>query len=110
MRMCSSNSLFSRILRIGLPIVSLCLALLLGLRGAAWAPDAGQYRLLALGQHSAVPAPFSARILGPAIAGLLGRVTGLGVDTGFLILGVLSLMVMLTAVSAILALLEAPLV
>ena len=36
---------------------------------------------MAMGQQSAVPAPFSARILGPAMAGWLGRVTGLGVDT-----------------------------
>ena len=51
------------------PAGCLCFAILLGLPGAIYAPDAGQYRLLALGQRSAVPAPFSARILGPAAAG-----------------------------------------
>src|ERR1700744_6061787 len=79
----------------------LCFAILLGLPGAVSAPDAGQYRLLALGQRSAVPAPFSARILGPALAGWLGRLTGLGVDTGFLLLGIvclISLIALLTGV------------
>jgi hypothetical protein len=100
--------LSDRILRCLLPLVSLCLSLLLGLNGAVWAPDAGQYRLLALGQHSAVPPPFSARILGPAMAGWFGRVTGLGVDTGFLALGIASLVIMLAAVAALLWLLEVP--
>lgn len=84
------------------PAGCLVFAILLGLPGAIYAPDAGQYRLLALGQHSAVPAPFSARVLGPAIAGWVGRVTGLGVDTGFLVLGVLCLSALVTALSAVL--------
>src|ERR1700678_3319702 len=81
------------------PAGCLCFAILLGLPGAIYAPDAGQYRLLALGQRRAVPAPFSARILGPATAGWLGRVTGLGVDSGFLFLGIVCL-VALTALVA----------
>src|SRR5271170_4549866 len=79
----------TRILCLLLPVVSLGFAIFLGLPGTAYAPDAAQYRLLALGQRGAVPPPFSARILGPALAGWLGRVTGLGVDTGFLLLGIL---------------------
>ena len=62
----------------------------------------GQYRLLALGQRSAVPAPFSARILGPAMAGWLGRVTGLGVDTGFLLLGIVCLVALIALVAGLL--------
>ncbi len=84
------------------PAVCLCFAILLGLPGAVYAPDAGQYRLLALGQRNAVPAPFSARILGPATAGWLGRVTGLGVDTGFLLLGVVCLVALIALVAGLL--------
>jgi hypothetical protein len=80
----------------------LCFAILLGLPGAIYAPDAGQYRLLALGQRSAVPAPFSARILGPAAAGWLGRVTGLGVDSGFLFLGIVCLVALIALVAGLL--------
>jgi hypothetical protein len=85
----SDRRLFSA--RTLLPTGYMWFAMWLGLSGAASAPDAGFYRLLALGQRAAVPAPFSARILGPAIAGWLGRITGLGVDAGFLFLGVLCL-------------------
>jgi hypothetical protein len=84
------------------PAGCLCFAILLGLPGAIYAPDAGQYRLLALGQRGAVPAPFSARILGPAMAGWLGRVTGLGVDTGFLLLGVVCLVALIALVAGLL--------
>ena len=92
----------NRILFWLLPAVSLCFAILLGLPGAIYAPDAGQYRLLALGQRGAVPAPFSARILGPAIAGWLGRSTGLGVDKGFLLLGIVCLVALLALVAGLL--------
>ena len=51
---------------------------------------------------SAVPEPFSARILGPAMAGWLGRVTGLGVDTGFLVLGIVCLVALLALVAGLL--------
>jgi hypothetical protein len=98
----SSNSLLDRRLSLLLPAVCLCFSILLGLPGAAYAPDAGQYRLLAMGQHGAVPAPFSARILGPAMAGWLGRVTGLGVDTGFLLLGIVCLIALLVLVARLL--------
>jgi hypothetical protein len=84
------------------PFGCLCFAILLGLPGAIYAPDAGQYRLLALGQRDAVPAPFSARILGPAMAGWLGRVTGLGVDTGFLLLGIVCLVALIGLVAGLL--------
>jgi hypothetical protein len=84
------------------PAGCLCFAILLGLPGAIYAPDAGQYRLLALGQRSAVPAPFSARILGPAMAGWLGRVTGLGVDTGFLLLGIVCVVALIALVAGLL--------
>ncbi len=84
------------------PAGCLCFAILLGLPGAVYAPDAGQYRLLALGQRDAVPAPFSARILGPATAGWLGRVTGLGVDTGFLLLGIICLVALIALVAGLL--------
>ena len=84
------------------PAGCLCFAILLGLPGAIYAPDAGQYRLLALGQRNAVPAPFSARILGPAAAGWLGRVTGLGVDTGFLLLGIVCLVALIALVAGLL--------
>src|ERR1700761_8254996 len=76
--------------------------MVLGLPWAAYVPDAGYYRLLALGQRSAVPAPFSARILGPAIAGWLGRFTGLGVDTGFLSLGVICLIALVVLLTSLL--------
>jgi hypothetical protein len=72
-----------------------CIAILLGLPGAANVPDAANYRLLALGQNAAVASPFSARILAPSMAGWLGRATGLGVDRGFLILGVACLLALL---------------
>jgi hypothetical protein len=91
------------------PAGCLCFAILLGLPGAIYAPDAGQYRLLALGQRGAVPPPFSARILGPATAGWLGRVTGLGVDTGFLLLGIACLAALLALVAGLLWSWRAPL-
>ena len=92
----------NRILFWLLPAASLCFAIFLGLSGAIYAPDAGQYRLLALGQRGAVPAPFSARILGPAIAGWLGRSTGLGADKGFLLLGIVCLVALLALVAGLL--------
>ena len=92
----------NRILFWLLPAASLCFAIFLGVPGAIYAPDAGQYRLLALGQRRAVPAPFSARILGPAIAGWLGRSTGLGADKGFLLLGIVCLVALLALVAALL--------
>jgi hypothetical protein len=92
----------TRILSLLLPVGSLCFALLLGLPGAAYAPDAVQYRLLALGQRGAVPAPFSVRILGPALAGWLGRITGLGPDTGFLLLGIVCLIALLALIAGLL--------
>ena len=88
--------------RLLIPVVCLCIAILLGFRGAVYAPDAGDYRLLALGQRAAVPAPFSSRILGPAMAAWLGRWTGAGVDTGFFIAGVVCLMALITLLSALL--------
>ncbi len=94
--------MFDRRLRLLLPAVCLCFAILLGLPGAASAPDAEQYRLLALGQQGAVPAPFSARILGPAIAGWVGRITGIGVDSGFLALGIVCLIALLALVAGLL--------
>jgi hypothetical protein len=100
--------LSDRIFGLLLPAGCLCFAILLGLPGAVYAPDAGQYRLLALGQHSAVPAPFSARILGPAIAGWLGRTTGLGVDTGFLVLGIVCLIALIALVAGLLWSWQAP--
>ena len=100
----------NRILSWLLPAWCLCFALLLGLPGAAYVPDAAQYRLLALGQHGAVPAPFSARILGPAMAGWLGRVTGRGVDTGFLLLGIVCLIALLGLIAGLLWSWRAPLV
>jgi hypothetical protein len=102
--------LSNRVLSWLLPAWCLCFALLLGLPYAAYVPDAGQYRLLALGQHGAVPAPFSARILGPAMAGWLGRVTGLGVDTGFLLLGIVCLIALLGLMAGLLWSWRAPLV
>jgi hypothetical protein len=88
--------------RLFFPAGCLCFAILLGLRGADLVPDAGYYRLLALGRRSAVPAPFSARILGPAVAGWLGRFTRLGVDTGFLLLGVVCLISLIALLTALL--------
>ncbi len=94
--------MLDRRLSLLLPAICLCFSILLGLPGAAYAPDAGQYRLLAIGQQGAVPAPFSARILGPAMAGWLGRITGLGVDTGFLLLGIVCLIALLILVARLL--------
>ncbi len=79
------------------PAVSLFLALWLGPGSAILAPDAMVYRLLAIGPRASVPAPFSARILGPAAAKWLGQVTGAGVDKGFMILGILSLAAILAS-------------
>src|SRR5271170_6514083 len=90
------------------PAGCLCFAILLGLPGAAYVPDAGHYRLLALGQRAAVPAPFSARILGPAIAGWLGHFTGLGADTGFLWLGFVCLVAFLALIAGLLWSWQAP--
>ena len=98
----------ARLLSLFLPIGCLCFTILLGLRGAGYAPDSAHYRLLALGQRAQVPAPFSARILGPALAGWLGRATGLGVDDGFLILGVLCLVTLLALVAGYLWSWKAP--
>ncbi|MGC2402121.1 MAG: hypothetical protein WA510_20170 [Acidobacteriaceae bacterium] len=97
-----------RIVRALLPLASFCFAILLGLPGAGWVPDAGQYRLLALGPGGAVPAPFSARILSPAIAGFLGRITGRGVDAGFLVLGIVCLIALLVLMARLLQLLQTP--
>jgi hypothetical protein len=80
------------------PLASFCFAYLLGDAGAIYSPDASYYRALAIGQHEAVPSPFSARVLGPAIAGRLGRLSGLGVDKGFLFLGIVCLAVFLALV------------
>jgi hypothetical protein len=105
MKWANANKLHRKSGRHGLllfPAVCLCFAILLGLPGAVYAPDAGQYRLLALGQRNAVPAPFSARILGPAMAGWVGRVTGLGVDRGFLVLGTLCLVALIALVAGLL--------
>jgi hypothetical protein len=102
--------LSKRVLSWLLPAWCLCFALLLGLPDAVYVPDAGQYRLLALGQHGAVPEPFSARILGPAIAGWLGRVTDRGVDTGFLLLGIVCLIALLGLMAGLLWSWRAPLV
>jgi hypothetical protein len=88
--------------RLLIPACCLCIAISLGVRGAVYAPDAGYYRLLALGQRAAVAAPFSSRTLGPAIAGALGRWTGAGVDTGFLMAGVICLIALITLLSALL--------
>ena len=108
MQTSSSNFLSNRKLSLLLPAACLCFAILLGLPGAVYAPDAGQYRLLALGQRGAVPAPFSARILGPAIAGWLGHFTGLGVDTGFLVLGIVCLIALLALIAGLLWSWQAP--
>ena len=98
----------ARILLLFFPTVSLIGAILLGSPGAGYAPDSYQYRLLALGQRGAVPAPFSPRILGPALAGWLGRASGLGVDTGFFALGVVCLAALLGAITAYLWSWKAP--
>ncbi len=90
------------------PAGCLCFAILLGWREVLYTPDSGWYRLLALGQRASVPAPFSARILGPAIAGWLGRLTGLGMDRGFLLLGIASLLALLSLVAGILSSWRAP--
>lgn len=84
------------------PTIGFILALLLGPRGAIFAPDASYYRLLALGEHSAVPNPFAVRVLGPAIAGWLGRVVGIGSDRGFLVLGIVCLVALLACLASLL--------
>ncbi len=84
------------------PAAAFIVAMLLGRRSAILSPDAAVYRMLAVGPRAAVPAPFSARILGPAAAQWLGRVTGLGVDNGFLLLGILSLVALLIAIAYLL--------
>jgi hypothetical protein len=98
----------ARVLPLLLPVACLGLALLLGLPGAAGAPDAFWYRLLALGQRGAVPSPFSGRLLGPAIAGWFGRVTGMGVDTGFLAMGIVCLVALIALVAGLLWSWKAP--
>ena len=92
----------TRFLYLLLPAVCLCFSILLGWQWAIYAPDAADYRMLALGQRNLVPAPFSARILGPATAGWLGQITGMGVDRGFLILGVLCLVALIALLAGIL--------
>lgn len=84
------------------PSISCFLAVLLGRPWAIYAPDAGLYRLLAAGHRAAVPAPFSARILTPVFAQWLGSITGLGIDNGFLVLGILALLAMLVSMAYLL--------
>ncbi len=91
------------------PVGCLCFAILLGRPEVLYTPDSGWYRLLALGQRGAVPAPFSARLLGPFLAGWLGRFTGLGVDHGFLILGIVCLALFLGLTAGLLRFWRAPL-
>ncbi len=92
----------SQFLSLLFPAACLGFALLRGLPGAAGAPDASWYRLLALGQRSAVPSPFSGRLLGPAIAGWFGRFTGMGVDDGFLAMGIVCLIALIALVAGLL--------
>ncbi len=92
----------ARVLSLLFPAGCVVFALLLGLPGAAGAPDAFWYRLLALGQRSAVSSPFSGRLLGPAIAGWLGRVTGMGVDAGFLAMGIVCLIALIALLAGLL--------
>ncbi|HEV2275954.1 MAG TPA: hypothetical protein VGR96_17410 [Acidobacteriaceae bacterium] len=84
------------------PALSFCLALVLGGPFAFLVPDAMNYRLLALGQRSQVSSPFSARILGPAAAEWIGRTTGIGVDRGFLFLGLVCLAAFLLSTASLL--------
>src|SRR5271170_729189 len=98
----------ARVLLLLFPAGCLGFALLLGLPGAPGAPDASWYRLLALGQRSTVPSPFSGRLLGPAIAGWFGRVTGMGVDGGFMAMGIVCLIALIALVACLLWSLRAP--
>ena len=84
------------------PAAGFCMALLFGRTWAILSPDAGYYRMLAAGQRAMVPPPFSARILGPALAHLIGDFAGIGVDNGFLLLGVVSLLAILLALTYLL--------
>jgi hypothetical protein len=84
------------------PALSFFLALLLGAQWAFYSPDAASYRLLALGQNGAVARPFADRILGAASAGWLGRVTGLGVDRGFFLFGIVCLLALLMLMTRLL--------
>jgi hypothetical protein len=77
------------------PAAGFCMALLFGRTWAILSPDAGYYRMLAAGQRAMVPPPFSARILGPALAHLIGDFAGIGIDNGFLLLGVVSFVAVL---------------
>jgi hypothetical protein len=92
----------ARVLSLLFPAGCLAFALVVGLPGAGGAPDAFWYRLLALGQRSAVPSPFSGRLLGPAIAGWFGRFTGMGVDAGFLAIGIVCLIVLIALIAGLL--------
>lgn len=85
------------------PCAGFCLALFIGMTGARDVVDASWYRLLALGENSHVLQPFSARVLAPFIAGSYSRIFGGSVDRGFLLLGLLSLLVLLVLVFEILA-------
>lgn len=85
-----------------IPLAGFSLALLVGIRGASGVADGEYYRMLAAGEHRAVPTPFSVRVLGPAIAGWLGRVTGIGADHGFLVLSILSLATLLACLALLL--------
>ncbi|HEX3942204.1 MAG TPA: hypothetical protein VHX11_12030 [Acidobacteriaceae bacterium] len=85
-----------------LPAVSFLLAALLGISGTIYVADGSYYRQLAVGERSHVPNPFAVRVLGPAIAGWLGRITGQGPEIGFLILGLVSLAALLVCLRALL--------
>jgi hypothetical protein len=90
------------------PVFSFCFAIVLGGGSRAYyQPDADFYRALGLGQLSTVASPFSGRVLGPFLAAWLGRVTGVGLNQGFLLAGLASLAIVLACAAKLLRLQEA---
>ena len=84
------------------PAACLTFAILLGLSGAIYAPDAGQYRLLALGQRSAVPPPFSASHPGAGCCRLAGTRYRSRCGYRIMVLGVVCLVALVALIAAIL--------
>jgi hypothetical protein len=67
------------------------------MRSQPYDGDSGHYIAMAEGRVSEVHKPFTARVLHPALAGFLSRMTGLSVDASFFVTNVVGLAVLVSA-------------